>query len=217
MPVTATPVTAASATLDAVNEMLEAIGEPPATSLDTGGTSEVAEAETILTRVRKQMLTRGWAANTLVNRKHAPTTGTKKVSFSSSVLGITAPTDRYGWRVGGGPKHAFAMRNLELYDLEDNVSTWDENVYLNVIEDVAFTQLPPALRDYVTATAAVEFQRYKRHSVRADSFWSQKAGLARLRAEQEDSDLRQTNLLDSPEMQRVKGHRNESMFNRSGA
>ena len=49
-----------SATLDAVNEILEAIGEPPATTLDTGGTSEVAEAEIFLDRFNKRVQKRGW-------------------------------------------------------------------------------------------------------------------------------------------------------------
>ncbi len=49
--------------LEAVNEVLEAVGEPPATALDTGGTSIEAEAEAMLDRVDRRTQTIGWAAN----------------------------------------------------------------------------------------------------------------------------------------------------------
>ena len=58
-------------TLEAVAEIVERIGEPHPSLLDTGGTSDVAEAEAILDRVRKQVLHRkgpgilgGWSFNT---------------------------------------------------------------------------------------------------------------------------------------------------------
>ena len=51
-------------TLQAVNEILEGIGEPPVTALDTGNTSDEAEAETFLDRFDKRVQTTGWAQNT---------------------------------------------------------------------------------------------------------------------------------------------------------
>lgn len=45
--------------LDAVNEMLEALGEPHVLALDTGGTSEEAEAEVILDREKRRVLENG--------------------------------------------------------------------------------------------------------------------------------------------------------------
>lgn len=51
-------------TLQAVNIGLEWIQQPPSTALDTGGTSDEAEAETILDRVSRDMQGSGWAVNT---------------------------------------------------------------------------------------------------------------------------------------------------------
>jgi hypothetical protein len=50
--------------LEAVNEVLEKVGEPPISALDTNGTSEAGEAETILDRETRRVLQMGWAANT---------------------------------------------------------------------------------------------------------------------------------------------------------
>lgn len=45
--------------LEAINEMLESLGEPAASALDTGGTSIEAEAETIYDREKRRVLGRG--------------------------------------------------------------------------------------------------------------------------------------------------------------
>lgn len=55
-------------TLEAVNEMLEWIEQPPVDELDTGGTSDEAEAERTLDRISKEIQMRsdgrGWYVNT---------------------------------------------------------------------------------------------------------------------------------------------------------
>lgn len=50
--------------LTAVNLMLEWIGQPPVTGLDSGGTSEEGEAEAILDRESRVIQSRGWWSNT---------------------------------------------------------------------------------------------------------------------------------------------------------
>lgn len=50
-------------TLDAVNEILEIIGEPAFLALDTGGTSIAAEAETMLNREGDRIQKQGWFVN----------------------------------------------------------------------------------------------------------------------------------------------------------
>lgn len=51
-------------TLEAVNEILGWIGQPAVTALDTGGNSDEGEAEAFLDRKRREVLKRGWHANT---------------------------------------------------------------------------------------------------------------------------------------------------------
>lgn len=70
--------------LEAVNEILEAVGETASTELDTGGTSEVAEAEAHLERARLKILRRGWACNRELR------------------LTITRPTIKIGFSVSTG-------------------------------------------------------------------------------------------------------------------
>ena len=55
--------------LQAVNRILRAISEPPATALDTGGTSVESEAEQILDEQIITILERGWKCNTLFSKE----------------------------------------------------------------------------------------------------------------------------------------------------
>ena len=77
--------------LDAVNEILESVGEPPAAALNTGGNSEIADAERFLDRQVKTILARGWWCNTLVNVAAKPglvkltTTGTGTFQWGETV------------------------------------------------------------------------------------------------------------------------------------
>lgn len=49
--------------LTGVNKVLRAIGEPRSTALDTGGTSDVAEAEQLLDEVTREILSQRWHIN----------------------------------------------------------------------------------------------------------------------------------------------------------
>lgn len=49
--------------LSAANEVLESINEPPSSALDTGGTSDIARAETFLDRSSTRIQGYGWAFN----------------------------------------------------------------------------------------------------------------------------------------------------------
>lgn len=50
--------------LEAVNEVLQAVGEGPVEELDTGGDTVIADAERILDQESRRVQSRGWAANT---------------------------------------------------------------------------------------------------------------------------------------------------------
>ena len=58
-----------SAELDAINEMLAAIGESPVTTLDEDGSADVANARRILNRINRQIQSKGWAFNINAGRK----------------------------------------------------------------------------------------------------------------------------------------------------
>lgn len=54
-------------TLEAVNEILAGLGQPPVTALETGTTSEAGEAETYLNNATRRIQRNGWSFNRQAN------------------------------------------------------------------------------------------------------------------------------------------------------
>jgi len=188
-----------TSTLDAVNDILEVIGEPPVTALDTAGTSDEAEAETFLNRWTTRVLREGWFQNTIIEKKYTPDGSdlvllTDVLSFTHTAYSAYLP---------------IAMRNGYMYDTENNRNTWPDisSTKLNVVLDIDFDDLTDGLRNYIIAKAAFYFERYKKRGVVDYQMTSQMVDEARGSAMQEDGDMRQTNLLDTTEAKNVLGDR----------
>ena len=173
-------------TLDAVNELLEAIGEPPVTALDTGGVSDEADAERILDREVKRQLTKGWVANTETDREFA-LDGSNEIVLTDilTVLGPGESESRY---------YRLAIRNGKLYDRKENSFTFAESVHLDVVVDLPLTELPEKLAWYIVLEAAVAYQHYKKRGTIDDAFTKDRRQQAWLEAVREDEDLGGVNL-----------------------
>lgn len=185
--------------LEAVNEILQAIGEPPATALDTGGTSDVADAERILDQEDRRVQGSGWAANTVPDKEYTPSSGA--VSLAASVLKVRP--------VGVSRSLRLAIRNGALYDLEnDAANTFSGTVHLEVVSLITFIQLPDALAHYIVKVAAQKFQRFKKRGEIDDAIASEELRAAKVAAMQEDGDLRGTNVLNTYEARAMRGDRN---------
>lgn len=74
--------------LEAVNELLAGLGEPPVTALDTGGTSEAAEAEEYLDRAMREIVLEEWPQNADHDRT---------VPLPTHRLTITGSTGTFTW------------------------------------------------------------------------------------------------------------------------
>lgn len=75
-------------TLQAVNELLAGLGDPPVTALDTGGSSDAAEAEDFLSRAMREIMLKEW-----------PQTGDedREVPLPTFRLTITGSTGTFTW------------------------------------------------------------------------------------------------------------------------
>ena len=214
-------------TLEAVNRILAAIGEPPVTALDTGGTTEQAEAETFLDRSRREVLSVGWYCNT--DRKYENDLPVTRLTVTAAATGfqwdetitesVTGATGRFRYAETSGAtsyvyvipvsgtfdgnsrtltggttaytrtdsavatvtnaKQAYdttrhlvvtptwsvpslSMRGGYLWDAMNLTFSWTEDITIDIIRLLDFTDLADSLAVYVTAHAAFEFQRYKK-------------------------------------------------------
>ncbi|MFA4972300.1 MAG: hypothetical protein WC683_06780 [bacterium] len=143
------PAASGDATLEAVNEMLEIIGEAPVDALDTGGVSAAGRAEAILDRTERRVQSMGWYENT-ESVTYTPD-GSKHVEPGTDILSVDAINASTDFRV--------SLRNGRVYDLENRTDEFDGDMELEVIRRLAFSDMSDELRAYAVAAACQEFYR----------------------------------------------------------
>jgi len=172
-----TPLTG-SVKLDAINEIIETIDEPPASALDTGGTSEIADAERVLDRVLQRILAEGWTCNTIGSNTLSPSGG--EITLSG-VLRFERPD--------GGEDTNLTIRSGKLYNRKTGTFTFASSVTLRTIMDLGIEVIPTSLRAYVVAASRAEFWRMKKQG--EDSpLLLQQLQAAMQAARREDEELR---------------------------
>lgn len=138
--------------LDAVNEMIEALGEDPVLVLPGPSGSVEALAQTFLLRQTKRILMKGWN----LNRVKRTLTAADPIVLSG-VLGIRIiPESPLDIRL--------ALKNGNLFNLDDETEAFTVDVTLDLILEVPFTELPESLAEYVIKDAALKLLRQKRPS-----------------------------------------------------
>jgi hypothetical protein len=135
--------------LQAVNEMLRAVGRTEVSSLLTADMDQAAQgAFTALGTTSLEVQSRGWHFNTEEAVPVEPDTeGT-----------IRLPTDVLNSRVNdrSADKHV-TLRGNRMYDLERHTYVFDKPLYLDFIRVLDFEDLPHPVRWYVLVLAARKF------------------------------------------------------------
>lgn len=155
--------------LEAVNLMLDAIGEDPVNSLSSGN-PDAEDAERRLGSVTKDVLDVGWHYNTRIRELVADNSGY-----------ITVPGNALSVDTVDKDAHLdVVVVNSRLYDLDEETDVWTvgRKVKCQIIYSFDFADLPYALQRYIAARAAREFQESVMGSVSLDSFTARQEQMA---------------------------------------
>lgn len=147
--------------LNAVNTMLSAIGEPPVTTLDGQTNADAAIAENILLEINREVQTMGWHFNTQHDVEFEPDTE-KQIVLPTNVVRIdidprTRNADANTVQ-STYDNRDITQRGTRLFNRSKNTFTFEKKVKVTVIYLLPFTELPEAVRRYVTIKAARVFQ-----------------------------------------------------------
>lgn len=138
-----TPVTE----LDAVNEIIGAIGESPVNTIENPTNVDVINALRILTLTNRQVQAKGWSFNIHESYKLNPDLFSKRIRWLDSILFIVG-TD--GTR--------YVKRGEYVYDFTNQTDIFEKPIEVECILLVPFEDMPEPMRQYITAKAAREFQ-----------------------------------------------------------
>jgi hypothetical protein len=136
--------------LEAVNEMLKAIGETPINSLDTIGFTDAAIAYSTLQSKTREVQTRGWYFNRDTDFYFTPAAD-GRVVLPSNVLSVRPSRSEERRIVPRGGALRNATDGTDIFDT-------DNGPVVEVVWMFAFETLPEAARRYITVKAATKFQ-----------------------------------------------------------
>jgi len=134
--------------LDAVNTMLSAIGEAPVNSLSSG-LVEAEVAESILNTVDREVQAMGWHFNTESNKSFAQDTS-GNILLPPDVLRADATLK--------ADSPDLVQRGSKMYDRKNHTFNIGTNVYLDVVVQLNFDDLPEVAKRYITLRATRIFQ-----------------------------------------------------------
>jgi hypothetical protein len=171
--------------LDAVNSMLDAIGEEPVSSLDSG-LSDADLALRKLEEVSRDIQAKGWNCNTeeefVLSRNNAG-----EIILPLNTLKVDAS--------GKDEDRNVTKRGNRLYDLKKHSFIFDADVTCDIVVGLEFEELPYALRNYILCRAGRILQEGAIGSLTLDQFTKRREEEAWAAWLEADSDENDTNIL----------------------
>ena len=129
--------------LEAVNTMLSAIGEAPVTALNLG-LVEADIAETILESVSKEVQSQGYSFNRQLSVVFNPDSN-NNIILPADILRADS-TQKTG-------NLDLVQRGLKMFDRVNNTYTITGTVYLDIVTQLDFLDLPEVVKRYITIRA----------------------------------------------------------------
>lgn len=134
--------------LEAVNEMLNAIGEGQVSSLDTGN-ADVQQCVRLLRDHSRKVQSRGWWFNREESYTITPDASGFLLLPANVLKADTSEDDRY--------YKPLIQRGLKLYDPTNHTFVFTESVTAELVVGLDWDDLPQTARSYITACAGLEF------------------------------------------------------------
>lgn len=174
--------------LEAVNIVLDAIGESPVSSL-TSGLPDAEAAEAKLDEVRVEILSRGWHQNI-----EKDTTLKRDANNEILLSNIYLRVDTTGVDKQLNVVQRYSNGKRKLFNIKDRTYKFDKDLTVDIIVDIPFEELGVELQNFIASRAARKFQESALGSSSLDSFtvraeaeaW---AGLQDAEAENEDNNI----------------------------
>lgn len=143
-------------TLDVVNECLATMGESPLNTLAEPHEFK-ASALRYLAKENRTIQSPGWWYNTeAMTLAPAPSTG--HMQLAGDVIKWQSGIRSRDLLVRSQAKPWIVQRGTRLYDSRNRTYVMTEEVTGEIVREVAFTDLPPVINDFVAASAVLKFQ-----------------------------------------------------------
>lgn len=140
--------------IDAVNSLLQSIGEAPVDSVELSQAADVQAADKALTEIQRSVLGRGWHFNREYNLSLSPDVN-GEIALPANCQSVS-----YAYLAGSfrGSPVAITERGRKLYDLENHTFAIGKSIAVDMILALEWEEMPEYARAYITIRAAQLFQ-----------------------------------------------------------
>ena len=136
--------------LEAVNILLDCVGEAPVNTLNNAGLVDAVKAQNLLHEVSRHTQLRGWSFN--VEKEYVLSLNIdNELPLPNNTLGVKISTTKY-------PEINAVQRGLKLYDIKKQSFTFSTNLEATLTVFLAWDELPEVFKKYVTIRSARIFQ-----------------------------------------------------------
>lgn len=132
--------------LDAINQMLSAIGSDPVTVLEDSTDIDVINARRILKDVSRHVQRQGWDFNK-TTRTYTPDVNTHRIPWDDTIITLTS-----------NDGNVYVKRGKYLFNMTEDTYSFPKEIEVTVIYGVDFDDLPDCFKEYITSKAAIDFQ-----------------------------------------------------------
>lgn len=131
--------------LDAINDMLAAIGESPVDTLEDEGNTDVVSARRILEKHNRRLQAKGWTFNIDEGATLSPDIDTGQIPYLPSYLKVSTAGLTYTNRGG------------YVYDRAARTDVFSGPLSVSLISLVPYDEMPEVFKDLIVAKAAKQF------------------------------------------------------------
>ncbi|MGP4725199.1 hypothetical protein ACSV5S_11045 [Agrobacterium deltaense] len=175
--------------LEAVNQIIATIGEPPVNSVEDNGVIDAVMALQALSAVNRAVQLKGWHWNTEENYPIAATYPEGELRLPRNTLKVDTSA------VDGDLD--LVHRGARLYDRRNHTFQIGRSVKVDIVFLLPFEELPEAARTYITVKAARRFNEGQIGSELLSNFTLRDEQMALFALEEAEGETADYNILDN--------------------
>jgi len=172
--------------LEAVNDIMASIGEPPISTLEGDANADVSNARRVLNKVNRLIQSKGWTFNIEEGITLSPDVNTNLIPYTSDYLLVLATSGATTYVNRGG----------YVYDRSGQTDQFDAAIQVNLVRLREYFEMPECFRNLIVTKASRQFNSRFFGAPEVDAVLAAEEQEAQIACNEYELDYGQFNMLD---------------------
>ena len=172
--------------LDAINDIMASIGEPPVSTLEGDANADVANARRVLNKVNRQIQSKGWTFNIEEGVELAPDVNTQLIPYRNDYLSVLSSSGAT----------VYVNRGGYVYDRTNRTDLFEASIQGNLVSLREYFEMPECFRNLIVTKASRQFNSRFFGAPEVDAVLAAEEQEAQIACNEYELDFGQFNMLD---------------------